>query len=403
MEMARCGSQNTSIGSAWVECIAASHPPLASVPLGANTSLSSSSSENAESALECVVPVLSVADTTDSGDVLNCSISAIFAMAHDVRNDMLSLMLGVSELTDDREATAELAADRGASCTGSSSSSSSVARLGNAAALPASDSDASPKMAASGDGPSTAMQTPGSTDPDWLDGSDASPPDNPKSTSDPGAAPLTSEASRGKVTEARRDRSKGADPVDDVIPSVLSRAEDDSRGRRGWSSVSATGSFEKSSLMRRAVSAAISDRSASGRSIAMRLDGAWWLSENVAIRLGRRGDSAIRLDTSSFLILRLEYFFSFGSLAALAAVSAAGGAAVTPLLARLRTVLLLSFLSASLLAGGSAMGFPRLAASSLFFRSCRRRMVEFQWFLTELSVRPGRSLAISAHLFPRVE
>lgn len=29
-----------------------------------------------------------------------------------------------------------------------------------------------------------------------------------------------------------------------------------------------------------------------------------------------------------------------------------------------------------------------------------RRMVEFQWFLIALSVRPGRSLAISAHLLP---
>lgn len=37
------------------------------------------------------------------------------------------------------------------------------------------------------------------------------------------------------------------------------------------------------------------------------------------------------------------------------------------------------------------------AASSLFFLSWRLRIVEFQWFLTELSVRPGSSLAISAH------
>jgi len=42
----------------------------------------------------------------------------------------------------------------------------------------------------------------------------------------------------------------------------------------------------------------------------------------------------------------------------------------------------------------------RAAASSFFRRSSRRRIVEFQWFFTELSVRPGSNLAISAHLFP---
>ena len=36
-------------------------------------------------------------------------------------------------------------------------------------------------------------------------------------------------------------------------------------------------------------------------------------------------------------------------------------------------------------------------------RCTRRRMVEFQWFLIALSVRPGRRLAISAHLLPRSE
>ena len=38
--------------------------------------------------------------------------------------------------------------------------------------------------------------------------------------------------------------------------------------------------------------------------------------------------------------------------------------------------------------------------SSRFRRNDDRRIVEFQWFFTALSVRPGRSFAISAHLFP---
>jgi hypothetical protein len=50
----------------------------------------------------------------------------------------------------------------------------------------------------------------------------------------------------------------------------------------------------------------------------------------------------------------------------------------------------------------AVVGLPPDFSSSRFRRSCRRRMVEFQWFFTELSVRPGRSLAISAHLFPKV-
>ena len=45
---------------------------------------------------------------------------------------------------------------------------------------------------------------------------------------------------------------------------------------------------------------------------------------------------------------------------------------------------------------------PPAFSSSRFLLSCRRRIVEFQWFLTELSVRPGNSFAISAHLFPNV-
>ena len=32
----------------------------------------------------------------------------------------------------------------------------------------------------------------------------------------------------------------------------------------------------------------------------------------------------------------------------------------------------------------------------------RRRIVEFQWFLMALSVLPGRSFAISAHLLPKL-
>ena len=35
-----------------------------------------------------------------------------------------------------------------------------------------------------------------------------------------------------------------------------------------------------------------------------------------------------------------------------------------------------------------------------FFRRNLRLMVEFQWFLMELSVRPGSNLAICAHLLP---
>jgi len=35
-----------------------------------------------------------------------------------------------------------------------------------------------------------------------------------------------------------------------------------------------------------------------------------------------------------------------------------------------------------------------------WLRKCFRCMVEFQWFLMALSVRPGRYFAISAHLFP---
>jgi hypothetical protein len=45
---------------------------------------------------------------------------------------------------------------------------------------------------------------------------------------------------------------------------------------------------------------------------------------------------------------------------------------------------------------------PDAFSSSRFLRSCRRRIVEFQWFLTELSVRPGNNFAISAHLLPNV-
>ena len=46
----------------------------------------------------------------------------------------------------------------------------------------------------------------------------------------------------------------------------------------------------------------------------------------------------------------------------------------------------------------SASALPSMPPVS---RSIRLLMEEFQWFLIELSVRPGRSLAISAHLLPR--
>ena len=41
-----------------------------------------------------------------------------------------------------------------------------------------------------------------------------------------------------------------------------------------------------------------------------------------------------------------------------------------------------------------------IPSSSRFRLSCLRRMVEFQWFLMALSVRPGRSAAILAHFVP---
>mmetsp|Transcript_31164 Transcript_31164/g.72864 ORF Transcript_31164/g.72864 Transcript_31164/m.72864 type:complete len:350 (-) Transcript_31164:914-1963(-) len=56
--------------------------------------------------------------------------------------------------------------------------------------------------------------------------------------------------------------------------------------------------------------------------------------------------------------------------------------------------------SLSLLAARAATSF--LSCSTCPRATCLRS-VEFQWFLMALSVRPGRSLAISAHLFWRVE
>ena len=48
----------------------------------------------------------------------------------------------------------------------------------------------------------------------------------------------------------------------------------------------------------------------------------------------------------------------------------------------------------------AAPGAPRLFDDILILSLHRRAMITCQWFFTALSVRPGKSLAMTAHLLP---